>query len=77
MASMTEVLKGTSFKWTPKPESSLEEVKNNLNQAPVLALSFFDKLIKVECDASGVGIGGFLTQEGKPLVLFLIRNCVT
>jgi len=67
MAHMTEVIKGTSFRWTPKGQSTFEEVKLKLTQAPVLALPCFDKIFEVECDASGVGIGGVLTQEGKPL----------
>jgi len=51
IAPMTEVIKGTSFKWTPKAQSSFEEVKRRLTQAPVLALPCFEKLFEVECDA--------------------------
>ena len=63
MSPMTEVLKGASFKWNPKAQSAFEEVKKRLTQAPVLALSCFEKVFEVECDASRVGIGGVLTQE--------------
>jgi len=41
MAPMTEVIKGTSFQWSPKTQSAFEEVKMRLPQAPVLALPSF------------------------------------
>ena len=67
---MTEVLKGTSFRWIPKAQTAFEEVKTMLMQAPVLVLPCFDKVFKVECDASAISIGGVLTQEGRPLAFF-------
>jgi len=72
---MTEVIKGTSFHWTPNAQSAFEEIKRRLTQAPVLSLPCFSKIFEVECDASGVGIDGFLTQEGKPLAFFNEKLC--
>jgi len=67
---MTEILKGSSFHWNPKPQAAFEEIKFKLTQAPVLALPNFDKIFDVECDASEVGIGGVVTQEGRPIAFF-------
>jgi hypothetical protein len=42
-----------------------------LTHAPLLQLSDFGKTFELECDASGIGIGGILLQEGKPIAYFI------
>jgi len=75
MALMIEVLKATSFRWNPKVQSAFEEVKKKLTKVPVLAWLCFTKVFEVECDASGVSIGGILIQEGRPLAFFSEKLC--
>ncbi|XP_021737357.1 uncharacterized protein LOC110703884 [Chenopodium quinoa] len=55
-APLTEVLKKQKFEWTPTAQQSFEKLKIMITHAPILALPDFDKLFKVDCDSSGVGI---------------------
>jgi hypothetical protein len=41
-----------------------------LTHAPLLQLSDFGKTFELECDASGIGTGGMLLQEGKHVAYF-------
>ena len=75
MAPMTKVIKGTSFHWPPKAQYAFKEIKIRPTQPPVLSLPCFSKIFEVECDASGVGLGGVLNQEDKPLAFFSEKLC--
>ena len=48
----------------------LNELKKRLTEAPLLALTDFSKTFELECDASGLGIGGVLTQCGRPAAYY-------
>jgi hypothetical protein len=45
-------------------------MSSELTHAPLLQLPDFGKTFELECDASGIGIGGMLLQEGKPIAYF-------
>ena len=60
---LTDLLKKEGFCWNPQAEAAFLNLKNVITQAPVLALSNFNKQFVVETDACEKGVGA--TQEGR------------
>jgi hypothetical protein len=65
--------KGVPFYWGATQEHSFNTLIDKLTHAPLLQLPDFGKTFELECDASGIEIGGVLLQEGKP-ILTLVKN---
>jgi hypothetical protein len=62
--------KGVPFYWGATQEHSFNTLIDKLTHALLLQLLDFGKTFEFECDASGIGIGGVLLQEGKPITYF-------
>jgi hypothetical protein len=71
---MTELLaKGNTFEWTPRCETSFQELKKRLTMAPVLTILDMKKPFSIYCDASGQGLGCVLMQDSH-LVAYASRQ---
>ena len=46
------------------------EIKSVMTEAPVMIFLDFSKAFEVTCDASGLAIGGVLSQQNHPIVYF-------
>jgi hypothetical protein len=62
--------KGVPFYWGAAKEHSFNTLIDKLTHALLLQLPDFGKTFELECDACGIGIGGVLLQEGKPIAYF-------
>jgi hypothetical protein len=56
---------GVSFCWGATQDQAFHTLINKLTHAPLVQHPDLSKTFELECDASGIGIGGVLHQEGK------------
>ena len=69
-ASLTDCLKQQSLEWTSQTEARFAALKTTLTTTPILQVLDFDKVFELDNDASILGIGGVLSQEGKAIAFF-------
>src|SRR3954465_15455718 len=62
--------KDVPFTWGTAQEEAFIVLKDKLTHAPLLQLPDFNKTFELECDASGIGLGGVLLQDAKPVAYF-------
>jgi hypothetical protein len=62
--------KGVLFHWGAAQDQAFHTIVNMLTHAPLLQLPDFGKTFELACIASGIGIGGVLLQDGKPMAYF-------
>ena len=57
--------KGKKYEWTEKCEESFQELKRRLTSAPILTIPNGEEGFVIHSDASKIGLGAVLMQNGK------------
>ncbi|CAA7034278.1 unnamed protein product [Microthlaspi erraticum] len=70
VSSITDCIRVTPFVWTQEAEDAFTIIKHKLLTAPVLMLPDFSSPFVLHCDASKLGIGAVLSQNGRPITFF-------
>jgi hypothetical protein len=71
MTTLNDLTKmGVLFYWGATQDQAFHTLIDKLTHAPLLQLLDFGKTFELEYDASGIGIGGVLLQECKPVAYF-------
>ncbi|KAL4034847.1 hypothetical protein IC575_003516 [Cucumis melo] len=69
-APLTKLLQKNSFKWSEEATEAFEKPKLAMKTIHVLALPDWSLPFIIETDASGIGLGAVLSQNGHPIAFF-------
>ena len=69
--------KNVDFTWNATYDKAFRQAKLHVANAVTLKYLKPQATITIECNASGVGVGGVLLQNGHPVSLLLVRHSQT
>jgi hypothetical protein len=64
---LTQLLKKDAFGWNQEATTAFTLLKELMTTPSVISLPALDKLFVVKTDASMMGVGALLMQEGHPI----------
>ena len=67
---LTDLLKKDSFKWSASTTNAINQLKEAMTLAPVLAIPNFKEPFMLDTNVLGIGIGAVLSQVEHPIAYF-------